>query len=221
MSAPTSPPLVLASSSPRRAALLRLLGLTFTVHPVGDEAADPAAEEAPAAPAGPGGAGAPGPAPSRDPVEAAAARARWLARVKAEIAAPHHPGAVVIGADTIVVVDGASLGKPRNAAEAAGMLRQLSGRTHHVATGIAVVRAAWALRLDDVTVTAVTFRPLSEEEIAAYVATGEPFDKAGGYGIQGRAAIFVERIEGDYYGVVGLPLAPLALLLRRAGVRVL
>lgn len=220
MSAVTSPPLVLASSSPRRADLLRLLGLTFTIHPVGDEAASLAAEEAPAVPVGPGGGGGPGPAP-RDPVGAAAARARRLARAKAEAAAPHYPGAVVIGADTIVVVDGASLGKPRDAAEAAGMLRQLSGRTHHVATGVAVVRAEWDLRLDDVTVTAVTFRPLSDDEIAAYVATGEPFDKAGGYGIQGRAAIFVERIEGDFYGVVGLPLAPLALLLRRAGVRML
>lgn len=216
----TSPPLVLASSSPRRAELLRLLGLTFTVHPVGDEAASPAAE-APDAPVGPAGAGGREAGSSRDAPGAAALRARALARAKAEAAASHYPGAVVIGADTIVVVDGRSLGKPRDAAEAAAMLRQLGGRTHHVATGIAVVRADRDLRLDDVTVTAVTFRPLSEDEIAAYVATGEPFDKAGGYGIQGRAAIFVERIEGDYYGVVGLPLAPLALLLRRAGVRVL
>ncbi|MDQ7828979.1 MAG: Maf family protein [Armatimonadota bacterium] len=220
MSAVTSSPLVLASSSPRRAELLRLLGLAFTVHPVGDEAASPAAE-APDAPVGPAEAGGREAGSCRDAPGAAALRARRLARAKAEAAAPHYPGAVVIGADTIVVVDGRALGKPRDAAEAAAMLRQLGGRTHHVATGIAVVRADRDLRLDAVTLTAVTFRPLSEDEIAAYVATGEPFDKAGGYGIQGRAAIFVERIEGDYYGVVGLPLAPLALLLRRAGVRVL
>ena len=140
---------------------------------------------------------------------------------KAAAVATTFPDAVVIGADTIVVVEQEILGKPMDADDAIRMLRLLSGRRHEVASAVAVQRASQGLRLVDSAVTAVWFRELSEAEIAAYVATGEPLDKAGAYGIQGRAALFVDRLEGDYFTVVGLPLARLAALLERAGVRVL
>ena len=140
---------------------------------------------------------------------------------KAAAVATTFPDAVVIGADTIVVVEQEILGKPMDADDAIRMLRLLSGRRHEVASAVAVQWASQGLRLVDSAVTAVWFRELSEAEIAAYVATGEPLDKAGAYGIQGRAALFVDRLEGDYFTVVGLPLARLAALLERAGVRVL
>ncbi|HXF81546.1 MAG TPA: Maf family protein [bacterium] len=197
--------IVLASASPRRAQLLRQLGLRFTVYaPAGGE--DPE-DVAPS-----------GPAPGEDPVAAARHAARSLAEAKAASAAAAYPRAVVIGADTIVVACGRFLAKPADAAEAAAMLRALSGRRHHVVTGVAVVRREPALQLSDTAVTAVWFRPLADDEIARYVASGEPLDKAGAYGIQGRAALFVERIEGDYFTVVGLPLAVLGKLLAQAGV---
>lgn len=126
------------------------------------------------------------------------------------------PDAYVLGADTIVVCDGRLLGKPRTEEEAFAMLRQLSGRTHDVWTGVAI-----ALPQGSITSfaekTAVTFWELDDEEIAAYIATGEPMDKAGAYGIQGRAALFVKRIEGDYLTVVGLPLSRTVRELRRLG----
>jgi septum formation protein len=118
---------------------------------------------------------------------------------------------VVLGADTTVVLDGLILGKPEDAADAARMLRLLSGRTHRVITGVAVVTAA---RTEvSAEVTAVKFLTLSDEEIAAYIATGEPMDKAGAYAIQGRAAKWIPRIEGDYFNVVGLPIALVSTLL--------
>jgi len=120
-------------------------------------------------------------------------------------------GLVVLGADTTVVVDGVILGKPADAADAARMLRMLSGRTHRVITGVAVVTAKRTEVAAEV--TAVKFLTLSEEEIAAYIATGEPMDKAGAYAIQGRAAKWIPRIEGDYFNVVGLPLALVSALL--------
>jgi septum formation protein len=196
---------VLASASPRRAHLLGQLGLRFIVHaPEGGR--DPE-DVAPA-----------GPAPGDDPVDTAGRAARRLAEVKAEAGAAAHPRALVIGADTIVVADGRFLGKPADAAQARAMLRALSGRRHHVVTGVALVRREPSLRLVDASVTAVSFRRLSREEIDRYVASGEPLDKAGAYGIQGRAALFVERIEGDYFTVVGLPLSLLGRMLAQAGV---
>jgi septum formation protein len=118
---------------------------------------------------------------------------------------------IVLGADTTVVIDNQILGKPADAADAARMLRLLSGRTHRVITGVAVVTAGRTEVAAEV--TAVKFLTLSNEEIAAYIATGEPMDKAGAYAIQGRAAKWIPRIEGDYFNVVGLPLALVATML--------
>lgn len=179
---------VLASSSPRRRELLSLLGLTFEVVPAQvDEA--PRSGEAPTG------------------------YAERLARAKAT--AVRRDGAVVIGADTIVVLDGAILGKPRDATEAAEMLRRLGGRDHLVHTAIAV---AYQGRLvSGVETTQVRIRPIDESAIAAYVATGEPLDKAGAYGIQGFGAVIVERIEGDYFAVMGLGLGRLVALLAEVG----
>lgn len=182
---------VLASASPRRRALLRQIGLEADVVPsTVDEAA--------------GG----------DEPEVAAER---LARRKAAEVAARVPDAVVIGADTIVAAGGEVLGKPRDAGEARAMLRRLSGRPHEVWTGVAVVAPGGAIR-SAVGHATVWMRALDEREIAAYVASGEGMDKAGAYGIQGRAALFVERIDGDYFAVVGLPLVTLGRLLAEAGV---
>jgi septum formation protein len=129
----------------------------------------------------------------------------------------------VLSADTVVVVDGTILGKPKDAAEAARFLTLLSGRTHEVFTAVALAlpgtgpTSLWS-RLSRST---VTLRAIDAAEVARYTATGEPFDKAGGYAIQGRAAIFVEKLEGSYSGVVGLPLAETAALLARAGIRLI
>jgi septum formation protein len=129
----------------------------------------------------------------------------------------------VLGADTIVVIGDVILGKPHDAAEATRFLARLSGRTHEVLTAIALAQPAGGtpVRWSRLSRSSVTLRTLEEAEIERYVATGEPFDKAGGYAVQGRAALFVERIEGSYSGVVGLPLAETAELLGRAGVRLL
>jgi septum formation protein len=180
-------PVVLASASPRRVALLRQVGLEFTV-------ADPG--------------------PDRDWPGAAEPRhgVRALALEKARRVAAGRPEALVIGADTVVVARGLRLGKPADAAAAVEMLRRLQGRTHEVWTGLAVVRGDEQRTAAEV--TRVRFVRLSEAEIAAYVATGEPLDKAGAYGIQGMAAQLVRGIDGDYANVVGLPLARLRRLLR-------
>lgn len=135
------------------------------------------------------------------------------AKVAAIVGAP--AGALVIGGDTIVVIDDRVLEKPRDAAEASGMLSLLSGRTHTVYSGLAV--AAGARVASNVVAARVTFRDLTRELIDAYVATGEPLDKAGAYGIQGRGAVLVERIEGDFYAVMGLSAAALASLVREVG----
>jgi septum formation protein len=128
----------------------------------------------------------------------------------------------VLSADTVVILDGATLGKPATAAEATAFLRQLSGTTHEVHTSVAVAQAVGRKTnlVQRTSVSTVKFRTLNDAEIAAYVATGEPMDKAGGYGIQGYAGIFVERLEGSYTGVMGLPLYETALLLRDVGVKV-
>ena len=179
--------LVLASRSPRRAELLRRAGYAFTVAPADiDERS------------------LPGETP-----EAHVAR---LAARKAAVAADRHPGAVALGADTVVVVGGLVLGKPADGVEAREMLRRLSGRTHDVLTGVAV--ASGAGRRAEVARTRVTFRSLSPAEVDWYVASGEPADKAGAYAIQGRASRFVTGIEGSYTTVVGLPIAVVDRLLR-------
>jgi septum formation protein len=174
---------VLASASPRRAALLREAGYDFEVRPSGVME---------------------WPYRGGDPAEHAEA----LARAKA---ATGLPGEIVVGADTIVVVDGSVLGKPAGADEAAAMLRRLSGRTHEVVTAVAVGRAG-SIRSGHAR-TRLTLRPLGEREIDEYVATGEPLDKAGGYGYQGGARRFVTAIEGDADTVIGLPMRLLADLL--------
>ena len=179
-------PLVLASASPRRVGLLRQVGAAFTV-------VDPGPDR-----------DWPGSADPRHGVRA-------LALEKARRVASRRPGQVVIGADTVVVLRGERMGKPRDAEEASGMMRRLQGRTHEVWTGIAVVRGR------DLRTAAecakVQFVRLDPEAIEAYVRTGEPLDKAGGYGIQGLAGQFVRRIEGDYTTIVGLPLARLRQVL--------
>lgn len=185
-----SVPLVLASASPRRRELLTLLGLTFDVVP-GDVDETWQGGEPPAV------------------------HAERLARAKA--GAVHRPGAATVAADTIVVVDGDILGKPRDREEAGVMLRRLAGRDHVVHTGIAV--AYGARTASDVVSTRVWFRPLDDAVIAAYVATGEPMDKAGAYGIQGYGAVLVDRIDGDYFTVMGLGLARFVDLLGAVGLR--
>ncbi|MCS6859736.1 MAG: Maf family protein [Abditibacteriales bacterium] len=184
--------IVLASASPRRSALLRTLGVPFEVVVV--EGAEPA-------------------------MEAGAEVAAWVeaaARAKAAAVAATRADAIVIAADTVVALDGAMLGKPRDEREAAAMLRRLSGRTHQVYTGLCVWRGEQ--QQTSHVVTQVTFRPLSEALINAYVATGEPMDKAGAYGIQGKGALLVEKIEGCYFNVVGLPLVRLSEMLATMGV---
>jgi septum formation protein len=183
---------VLASGSPRRRDLLRMIGIAHEVIPADiDE--------------------------SYFPGEPPPAHAERLAREKGRVIAERHPDALVISADTIVVIDGEVLGKPRDISDAVRMLRALSGRTHVVFTAIAVARHG---RVESaVEAVAVTFRDLSDSEIAAYIATGEPMDKAGSYGIQGYGATIVERIDGDYFAVMGLPLRRLVALLERFGVQ--
>ncbi|KPP99789.1 nucleoside triphosphate pyrophosphatase [Marinobacter sp. HL-58] len=182
--------IVLASASPRRAELLRQIGLSFRVC-----AAD--IDETPAA------------------GESARHYVERLARGKALAVQAAEPGAIVIGSDTSVVLDGRILGKPADRQDAADMLRQLSGASHEVMTAVAIAHKNACDSL--VAVTDVRFRWLSDEEIDAYVATGEPMDKAGGYGIQGRGGIFVEELRGSYSAVVGLPLRETAELLADAG----
>ena len=150
------------------------------------------------------------------PGEAPLAHAERLARAKADTIARIAPDAVVIGADTIVVIDDQVLGKPRDEAHAGSMLRQLSGRTHEVFTAVAVARAR---RIDSaVEVVSVTFRNLGDEDIRSYIATREPMDKAGAYGIQGYGATIVQRIDGDFFAVMGLSLVRLVTLLAQHGV---
>lgn len=180
------PILVLASASPRRRELLTQAGFVFSVHPAHIP------ED---------------PLPGEEPI----AYVTRLARQKAEAvftdlsAAGSPEGLAVLGADTTVTLDGHILAKPEDAADAARMLRLLSGRTHRVITGVAVAAAGRVEVAAEV--TAVRFLTLSEEEIAAYIATGEPMDKAGAYAIQGGAAKWIPRIEGCYFNVVGLPVA--------------
>lgn len=179
-------PLILASRSPRRHQLLQMLGIPHRV-----EAAD--VQEIPL------------------PREAPEAYARRLARDKARAV----PGALVLGADTTVVVDGELLEKPADEAEALVMLRRLQGRRHEVITAVCLLADGVAREAADT--TAVFFRPATDDELRAYIATGEPMDKAGAYGIQGYGAALVDRIEGDFFSVMGLPVRLVLRLLAEAG----
>jgi septum formation protein len=171
--------IVLASGSPRRRELLERLGIEHIVNPAHvDERPDP------------------GELPESLAVRVAAA--------KAQVVAPKHEGRLVLAADTVVVVNGQLLGKPVDAADAARMLGLLSGREHRVITAVAVARNDLVKTRYEV--TRVWFRRLASETIRDYVATGEPLDKAGGYGLQGLGGLLVERIDGDYFCVIGLPL---------------
>jgi septum formation protein len=182
--------LVLASRSPRRADLLRAAGFSFQVFPV-DVDEGFGQDEKP---------------------EHAVAR---LAETKANAAALSHPDAVVLGADTTVVIRGEALAKPASADDAARMLRLLSAETHDVLTGLCVCRGS--RRLMHVEATHVRMARLSESEIAWYISTGEPFDKAGAYAVQGLASRFVEGIHGSYSNVVGLPISSVYELLKELG----
>jgi septum formation protein len=189
----TPPTIVLASASPRRKELLSLAGVPFIVQESG------VVEQQ-----------APGEAPQDFTRRAAREKAEAVARTLA-------PGAWAIGADTTVVVDGQVLGKPADRADAARMLRLLSGRSHEVLTGVALVKAGSPETHSLLAKTVVTFRTLDERMIEGYLRTGEPLDKAGAYGIQGRAAQLIQGIEGSYTNVVGLPLCETIQLLERAG----
>ena len=139
----------------------------------------------------------------------------YLAGVKAQAVAAEHPDDVVIGADTMVILDGQVLGKPKDADDAFHMLRSLSGKAHTVITGCAILQDGRMTTFADR--TRVEFYPLSDREILDYIATGEPFDKAGAYGIQGRGSVLVKRIEGDFFNVMGLPVARLKREMERVG----
>ncbi len=150
------------------------------------------------------------------PGAGAAETAQRLAGAKAREVAQKYPQAAVIGADTVVEIDGLILGKPADPADAARMLHLLSGREHRVYTGVTVL--AGEKKESAVECTRVTFREMTDREIDAYVATGEPMDKAGAYACQGRAGLYIERMEGDFFNVVGLPLCRLGLMLDKLGV---
>jgi len=187
----TAPRVVLASASPRRHELLNIIGIAHDVIPANiDESIR-------------GG-------------ESPRKHAERLAREKASSVSGRDSGVVAIGADTIVLIDKKILGKPANTVDAGTMLSLLSGREHTVVTAVAVARGRKVCSaVEEVT---VKFRKLTDDEIDAYIATGEPMDKAGAYGIQGYGATIVERIEGDYFAVMGLPLVRLISLLGELGV---
>ena len=178
--------LILASQSPRRKELLGLFGIPFTVRVADiDETMDPNA--------------------------APADEVARVSRLKAQ-AIPRGDADVVVAADTIVVCQGKVLGKPRDEADAKAMLRLLSGRDHQVMTGMTVLRGEKSVTCTEI--TDLHFRDLTEQEIHRYVASGDPMDKAGSYGIQSGAALFCQRLNGDYYNVVGLPVCRLAQILK-------
>ena len=187
MSVPPAPPLLLASTSPQRRAILEQLGIPFElVEPRYDEH-DP---------------------PDADPVELVRRHAREKAQSVAELAAPGQP---VLAVDTTVALGGRIYAKPEDAGDAERMLEALAGRTHAVVSGLCLVTPGWEEVADETTL--VTFRSLTPRDLASYVASGEWEGRAGGYAIQGRGAALVERIEGDYLNVVGLPAALLVKLL--------
>jgi len=185
--------LILASASPRRAEILRSAGFSFTV-------LSSAVDETPY--------------PGESPQE----HVERLATAKGELVAARAVGpAIVIAADTVVTLEGKILGKPRSSDDARKMLEQLSHRTHSVVTGVTLIRLPDAERRSFVESTLVHFAALSDDDIIQYLATDEPYDKAGAYAIQGRGGRFIPRIEGCYFNVVGLPLAHLAKALEELG----
>jgi septum formation protein len=184
--------LVLGSASPRRAELLGQLGIEFVVQ------ASDVPEEA-------------------HPGEDGMALTLRLAREKVQAVARLRPGDWVLGADTVVLLDREILGKPTDPKDAKGMLRRLSGREHRVVTAFALVAPPGEIVHDEVVESRVEFRSVTEAEVDAYVAGGEPLDKAGAYGIQGAASVFVERVSGSYSNVVGLPLEEVRRALQRCG----
>lgn len=188
-----TPKFILASASPRRIEILQTLGLDFETAPaeIDESSSD-------------------GETPSDYVVR--------LARAKVDEVAPRYAQGLVIGADTAVVIDGRILGKPASPEEARSMLAFLAGRWHAVMTGLAVRNTESREEAADYDKTLVRFKELTQEEIEAYVSTGEPMDKAGGYAIQGRGMLFVEEIAGNYQNVVGLPATLLQRLVRRLGV---
>ena len=187
--------IVLASGSPRRRELLSMLGAELEIRPA---------------------AGEENVGDSKDPEEIVCRLSAAKAR---EVAALYPAQETVVAADTIVWCDGRVFGKPADAAEAASMLGALSGRSHEVYTGVTVISGG--RELCSAECTRVRFRELCPEEINAYIATGEPMDKAGAYGIQGKASLFVEGIDGDYFNVMGLPLCKLGKMLSELGVHLL
>ena len=188
------PRIILASQSPRRKQLLKQIGIkNFDILvPQTEEDYDPALS----------------------PEEIVSSICRKKAEAARTLA--EDPAAVIITADTMVFLDGLRLGKPQDQVEAFTMLSVLSGRTHHVCTGVTVCLGSRVIT--EAETTDVTFRPLTGWEIASYVRTGEPMDKAGSYGVQGLGALFVERIDGDYFNVMGLPLCRLGRMLGKFGV---
>jgi septum formation protein len=200
------PRIVLASASPRRAAILASLLIPFEVDPAHADETVP---------------------PGENPIE----HALRLSKLKAEAVATRRPTEWVLGGDTVVAIDGAILGKPRDRDQAVDMLLSLQGRTHEVVSALTLIAPPGAERVrrdvvgapadsthSGATVTAVTFRPFTAEAAEAYADTGEPLDKAGAYGIQEMGAALVERVEGDYSAVVGLPVPLLLRLMETAGI---
>jgi septum formation protein len=186
-----TPPLVLASGSPRRRQLLEQIGLRFDVEPAeADESVLPGEE--------------------------AVAHVRRLALDKARVVAARRPDAIVMAGDTVVVLDGEIMAKPGDRADAVAMLLRLQGRTHRVETGVAVV-APVGREAAEVVGADVHFRPFDRAFAEAYVATGEPMDKAGAYGIQGYGALLVDRVDGDFFAVVGFPVARVVGMLGTMG----
>jgi len=186
------PRLILASASPRRRELLQRAGVAFTVVPSNTLEAAQVGET-----------------PDAYTLRVAAEKALDVAR--------RHPGTWVLGADTIVEIDGEVLGKPRDETEGKRMLHRLSGRTHRVITAFVLVDGGGQVRASQVVISTVTFKPLSEAQIQEYLATGESFDKAGAYAVQGLGASLIERVAGSYTNVVGLPLDEVVAVLRAAG----
>jgi septum formation protein len=223
--------LILASSSLRREQVLRDAGFEFEIRAprvdetrrAGESPRDYVLRLAEAKAQAALAFGAPAPrlgktqSPANPAPESPQQLGEAMARARGRGAFALKTRALVIGADTVVVVEGEMLGKPAKPEEARAMLRRLSGRTHEVLTGIAVVPFLGGATLTAVETTRVTFATMSEDEIEDYVASSEPFDKAGAYAVQGRGGRFIERIEGCYFNVVGLPLARLYGLLREAG----
>jgi septum formation protein len=191
------PQWVLASASPRRREILDRLGLNFIVDPSGISE------------------------PARKPGESPSAYAVRIARLKAEEVAKRHTSGLILSSDTIVVLGDSLLGKPKNRAEAHSMLALLSGRWHQVVSGICLSDCERRRRYSTSEVSRIHFRRLSPPEIEWYLRTGEYQDKAGAYGIQGYASLFIDRIEGCYFNIVGFPIAKFERLCRRAGIDII